>query len=145
MNYTEIDFLRAVSRYRDVDVECITYMSFMAQYDIYSLGPIKIAVKYMYAGRPITRNRFHIGFKFIVMMDIPGTAELFGKYRLPPPVEDRIFKIWHKYHNWPIQKLRHTIRKKLQLKPEEKRGDYLGVDVDKYLKAEGFKLIKKEI
>jgi hypothetical protein len=119
-------------------------MSFMAQYDIYSLGPIKIAVKYMYAGRPVTRNRFHIGSKFIVMMDIPNTAELFGKYRLPPPVEDRIFKIWYKHHNEPIQKLRHTIRKKLQL-IEEKRTDYLGADVDAYLKAEGFKLIKKEI
>ena len=144
MNYTNIDFLRAVSRYCDTDVECITYMSFMTQYDIYSLGPIKIAVKYMYAGRSITRSRFYIGHKFIIMMDIPNTAELFGKYRLPPPVEDRIFKIWYKHHNKPIQKLRHTIRTKLQL-IEEKRSDYLGIDVDAYFKAEGFKLIKKEI
>jgi len=144
MNYTDIDFLRAVSRYCYTDAECITYMSFMAQYDIYSLGPIKIAIKYMYAGRPITRNRFHIGSKFIVMMNIPNTVELFGKYYLPPPVEDRIFKIWYKHHNEPIQKLRHTIRTKLQL-IEEKRTDYLGVDVDTYLRVEGFKLIKKEI
>jgi hypothetical protein len=145
MTYKDTDFLRAIARYCKLDAERITYMSFLTQYDIYNIGPIKIATKYMHAGKPLTRNRFYIGHKFIIHTEIPDIPELIGSHHIPPPVEDRIFKVWAKYHNEPTQKLRHIIRKKLKLAPIEKQEDYLGIDVNKYMKAEGFKIIKKEI
>jgi hypothetical protein len=147
MTYTVTDVLRRISFLADLDAERITYLLFLSQYSIYRIGSVKIAVKYMYAGQPITRVRFYIGHKFIVQMDadIPNISELIKPYKLPPPVEDRIFKTWVKYHDEPTQKLRHTIRKKLRLIPIEKQKYYFGVDVDKYFTAEGFKTIKKEI
>jgi hypothetical protein len=147
MMYTSTDVLCRTSFLADLDVERITYFLFLSQYGIYRIGSVKVVIKYMYAGQPITRVKFYIGHKFIVQMDtdLPDISELIKPYKLPPPVEDRIFKTWAKYHDEPTQKLRHTIRKKLGLIPIEKQKDYLGVDVDKYFETERFKIIKKEI
>jgi hypothetical protein len=145
MTYTAVDVVRRASLLADLNAERITYLLFLFQYDIYHIGPIKIAVKYMYAGRPITRLRFYIGHRHIVETELPDSSEWIGLYRLPPPVDDKIFKTWFKHRNKTIQNLRHTIRKKLRLIPIEKQEDYFGVDVDKYFTTEGFKTIKKEI
>jgi len=145
MNYTSIDVVREISTLADLNPERITYMLFLSQYSTYKIGPIKIAIKYMYAGQPITRLKFWIGHKYIIQTDLPDFSEWIGLHHLPPPVEDRIFNTWAKYHDNPNQQLRHIIRKKLNLTPIEKQGDYFGTDVDSYLTAEGFKTIKKEI
>ena len=145
MNYTATDFLRKVALLCGLDAERITYLSFLTQYSIYNLGLTNIAIKYMHAGQPITRLKFYIGHKFIIQTDLPDLPELIGTYRLPPPVKDRIFNVWVKYHDEPTQKLRHIIRKKLRLIPIEKHGDYLGMDVDHYLTTEVFKIVKKEV
>jgi len=146
MNYTATDVVRKISPLADLDPERITYMLFLLQYNTYKT-PIKITIKYMYAGQPLTRLKFWIGhkYKYIIQTDLPDFSEWIGLHKLPPPVEDRIFRTWAKYHNNPNQKLRHIIRKKLNLTPIEKQGDYFGTDVDIYLTAEGFKTIKKEI
>ena len=145
MNYTSTDVVREISLLADLNAERITYMLFLSQYSTYKIGPIKIAIKYMYAGQPLTRLRFWIGHKYIIQTDLPDFSEWIGLHKLPPPVDDRIFRTWAKYHKKPTQKLRHVIRKKLNLIPIEKQDDYFGVDVDRYLAAEGFKTIKKEI
>jgi hypothetical protein len=147
MKYTATDVLCRISHLADLDAERITYFLFLSQYDIYHIGPVKATTKYMYAGQPITRLRFYIGHKSIIQMNtnLPNISELIKPCKLPPPVEDRIFKTWTKYHNENTPKLRYTIRKKLKLIPIEKQRDHLGIDVDKYLTSEGFKIIKKEI
>ena len=146
MNYTATDVVRKISPLADLDPERITYMLFLSQYNTYKT-PIKITIKYMYAGQPLTRLKFWIGhkYKYIIKTDLPDFSEWIGLHHLPPPVEDRIFNTWAKYHDNPNQQLRHIIRKKLNLTPIEKQGDYFGTDVDSYLTAEGFKTIKKEI
>ena len=144
MNYTSTDVVREISPLADLDPERITYMLFLSQYNTYKT-PIKIAIKYMYAGQPITRLKFWISHKYIIQTDLPDFSEWIGLHKLPPPVDDRIFHTWAKYHKQPTQKLRHVIRKKLNLTPIEKQHDYFGTDVDSYLTAEGFKTIKKEI
>jgi hypothetical protein len=146
MNYTATDVVRKISLPARLDPERITYMLFLSQYSIYKIGPIKTAIKYMYAGQPITRLKFWIGhkYKYIIQTDLPD-SEWIGLYNLPPPVENRIFNTWANYDNNTNQKLRHEIRKKLNLIPIEKQGDYFGIDVDSYLASEGFKTIKKEI
>ena len=143
MNYTSTDVVREISTLADLDPERITYMLFLSQYNTYKT-PIKIAIKYMYAGQPITRLKFWISHKYIIQTDLPD-SEWIGLYNLPPPVENRIFNTWANYDNNTNQKLRHMIRKKLNLIPIEKQGDYFGIDVDSYLASEGFKTIKKEI
>jgi len=147
MNYTATDVVREISLLADLNAERITYMLFLSQYSTYKIGTIKITIKYMYASQPLTRLNFLIGhkYKYIIQTDLPDFSEWIGLHKLPPPVENRIFHTWAKYHKKPTQKLRHMIRKKLNLIPIEKQDDYFGVDVDRYLAAEGFKTIKKEI
>jgi hypothetical protein len=149
MDYTFKDFIRCLSTWTGtLDRRRLTYLAFLTQYDIYNLGIVNIAIEYTHGNKPITKSKFFIGYDNIVELEdllYTEDIDLFGSYSMPHSIEERIIDVIHKHSKKKTWQLATTIKKKLRLTPEEKRRDYLGVNIDAYLHAEKFKLIKKEI
>jgi hypothetical protein len=148
-DYTFKDFIRCLStRAGTLDRRHLTYLAFLTQYDIYNLGIVNIAIEYTHSGKPITRSKFFIGYDNVVELEdllYTEDIDLSGRYTIPQTVENRIKDIIHKHAKKKTWQLATTIKKKLKLTPEEKRGDYLGKYLNHYLHIEKFKIIKKEI
>ena len=149
MDYTFKDFIRCLStRAGTLDRRHLTYLAFLTQYDIYNLGIVNIAIEYTHSGKPITRSKFFIGYDDVIELEdllYTEDIDLSGRYSIPQAVEERIIDTIHKHSKKKTWQLAATIKKKLRLTPEEKRGDYLGKYLNHYLHIEKFKLIKKEI
>ena len=149
MDYTFRDFIRCIStRACTLDRRRLTYLAFLTQYDIYNLGVVNIAIEYTHGGKPITRSKFFIGYDNVVELEdllYTEDIDLSGRYSIPQAVEERIIDVINKHSKKKTWQLAIAIKKKLRLTPEEKRGDYLGVNITTYFHAEKFKIIKKEI
>jgi hypothetical protein len=149
MDYTFKDFIRCLStRAGTLDRRHLTYLAFLTQYNIYNLGVVNIAIEYTHSNKPITRSKFFIGHDDVVELEdllYTEDTDLFGRYNIPRSIEERIIDVIHKHLKKKTWQLAATIKKKLRLTPEEKRGDYLGKYLDHYLHIEKFKVIKKEI
>jgi Fe-S cluster biosynthesis and repair protein YggX len=149
MDYTFKDFIRCLStRAGTLDRRYLTYLAFLTQYDIYNLGIVNIAIEYTHDNKPITRSKFFIGYHNIIELDdllYTEDIDLSGRYVMPQTVEKRIKDVIHKHAKKKTWQLAATIKKKLRLMPNEKRGDYLGKYLDHYFYTEKFKVIKKEI
>jgi hypothetical protein len=151
MNYTFKDVVRCINRWMPNINELnkwsrITYIAFLAQYDIRKRLIFKRAVKYIHNGEPISKTRFYIGKLLVIESDIDEIKDedAAGEYNMPPQVEERIKMIANMYGNYKNWQIAMEIRRMLNL-TVEKWHDYLGTDVDRYLAAEGFKIINKEI
>jgi hypothetical protein len=147
MNYTYKDFAGFLWHAMDPsDFTRFIYFAFLTQYSIINLGILRLAKKYTYGGEPITRNRFYIGYRRIIEVENMDDPDDLPKHpNIPQPVKNRTLNILKKYGKQPTWKLAIMIRKKLDLYPEEKWHDYIGFDIDHYLRVEKFKVIKKEI
>jgi hypothetical protein len=147
IDYTFKDFANALwHSMNPSDFTRFQYFAFLIQYDIFNLRILKTATKYMHSNKPVTRTRFYIGYRRIIEIeDDFEPTELPKQHKIPHVIEKRITNILAKYNKLTTGQLTHLIRKKLGLIPIEKHGDYLGYDIDRYLRIEKFKIIKKEI
>jgi len=144
VDYTREDFTRALLQYEhNLDYARFSFLSFLTQYDVTNLHILKFAKKYMYGGKPVTRLKFYVGFYYVIQAEEFPEAD--KKHHIPKEVENRILNTLNKYGKLTTWQLASLIRKKLELTPEEKWRDYLGIDIDHYLHIERFKIIKKEI
>jgi hypothetical protein len=151
MSYTLKDFIRCINRWLPETREYIwgrvTYIAFLAQYDIRKWLIFKRATKYTHGGEPISRTRFYIS-RFIVIesedINEMEYEDLTGEYSIPQPIEERIKSITEKYGNYKNWQISLNIRRMLNLTTEKWR-DYAGTAVDEYLHTEGYRIINKEI
>jgi hypothetical protein len=151
MNYTFKDVARCINRWMQNTNEPnkwsrITYIAFLAQYDIRKRLIFKNAVKYIHNGEPISKTHFYIG-KFLVIesedIDEIKDEDAAGEYAIPPQVEERIKMIADRYSNYKNWQIAMEIRRMLNL-TVEKWHDYAGMDVDEYLYTE-YRLRHREI
>jgi hypothetical protein len=64
---------------------------------------------------------------------------------LPPPVEKRLAYVVVEYGGWKPWQLKRYAYEVLDLSMPEKRNDYAGHFIDRYLQVEGFRLKTKEL
>ncbi len=133
----------------------LRYLAFLAQYDVRG----RAVRKYMAGGRPLARARFYLWSDVMSDEVADASEELTSKMgevyvvliydgpppALPPPVEARLAYAAVEYGSWRPWQLRRHIYEILDLAEPEKRNDYMGHYVDRYLRAEKFKLKTKEL
>ena len=138
---------------------------FLTQYESkWRLG--RVIVKYTYGGHPAARAEFYIWsfgpmsnevYDAVEGLEERGLVEIrFGEYTeivakggrgvsLPPPVAARLDEVVEKYGRRRGWELERIVNEMLGLDIEEKKLEYLGLPVDKYLELEGVRLEKKEL
>ena len=143
-DYTREDFTRALLEYEhNLDYARFSFLSFLTQYDVTNLRLFKLAKKYTYGGKPVTRLKFYVGFYYVIQAEEfpqPG-----NKHNIPKQVQNRIQNTLNKYGKLTTWQLARLIRKKLELTPEEKWRDYLGIDIDRYFTVEKFKVLQRRL
>jgi hypothetical protein len=155
--YSTADVLKFILRTLGgrVPHKSLTYLTFLAQYDIRE----REVRKYLAGGQPLACAEFYL-WDGIASEEVADASEEFASEMgevyleliyegptppLPPPVERRLAHIAVEYGDWRPWQLRRHAYKLLDLAIPEKRGDYAGHFIDRYLQVEGFKLKTKEL
>ncbi|AAL63239.1 MAG: type II toxin-antitoxin system antitoxin SocA domain-containing protein [Pyrobaculum sp.] len=138
---------------------------FLLQYEARPRLGRRIVVKYLYEGQPVARSEFYIWsfgpmsnevYDAVEALENEGLLETsLGDYikiitkgekafELPPPVARRVDEVAERYgrcRGWELEKV---VNKMLKL-DVEKKNEYMGFPVDKYLELEGLKLEMREL
>ena len=138
-----------------VPYKSLPYLAFFAQYDIRG----REARKYLAGGEPLARTEFYL-WHGIVSDEVADASQEFAYevgevyleliYEgpappLPPPVERRLAYAAVEYGDWKPWQLQKHAYEVLDLSIPEKRSDYAGLLIDRYLHVEGFKFKTKEL
>jgi hypothetical protein len=133
----------------------LRYLAFFAQYDVRG----REARKYLAGGQPLSRTEFYL-WSGIMSEEVADASQEFASEvgevyveliydgpppALPPPVERRLAYVAVEYGGWKPWQLEKYAYEVLDLSIPEKRSDYAGHFIDRYLRAEGFKLKTKEL
>jgi hypothetical protein len=133
----------------------LRYLAFLAQYDVRG----RLVRKYLAGGKPLARARFYL-WSDVMSEEVADASEEFASRMgrvyveliyggpppaLPPPVEARLAYVAAEYGGWKPWQLRTRIYELLDLTVPEKRNDYMGHFIERYLRVEGFKIRTKEL
>lgn len=131
---------------------------FLIQYETRRLFTPR-AVKFLYHGAPVTRAEFFIWSFGPMANEVYDALEDESRFRiepaeegpaytvrylgdppkLPPPVAKRVDDVLKRYGGYKAWELERKVNQLLGLEPEKKE-EYMGYAVDKYLQLEGFRL-----
>ena len=129
---------------------------FLAQHDVER----RVVYEYRCGGRPLARAEFYIWSTGVVSDEVHDVLEDFdavsGEFglelcyggpapQLPQPVAARLTDAVAKYGGWRSWQLERHVKKLLGLDIPERLSDYVGYWLYKYLRAEGFSLVAREV
>jgi len=151
--------LYVASKLRCFKASKLVSILFLAQYDVDVER--RTVYEYRCGGRPLARARFYVWddvtcdevYDALESEDFDAAVGELGLEfcykgpapQLPPPVAARLSDTVAKYGSWKPWQLRHYVNKLLELDISEKKSDYMGVWLDRYLRAEGFRLETREV
>jgi hypothetical protein len=129
---------------------------FLAQHDVEG----DVVYEYRCGGRPLARAEFYIWSTGVVSDEVHDVLEDFdavsGEFglelcyggpvpQLSQPVAARLSDAASRYGGWRSWQLERRVKKLLGLDIPERLSDYVGYWLYKYLRAEGFSLVAREV